>query len=274
MATKGTDAALPALEARGLTLAWDADAPVADGLALEVGEGEIVCLVGRSGAGKSTILHALAGLLVPQQGQVLLDGRDVTGMPGQVGYMLQKDLLLPSMRVIDNACLPLLLARIPKRQAREQVRPLLAEFGLSSYADSWPHELSGGMRQRVAFARTCMCGSEVVLLDEPFSALDAITRAEVREWFLGQVRARGLSVLMITHDAYEACAMADRVYVLGGSHPSRIVGEVACRHAGGDGDEQALLASRREVLALLQGSSPNGSGKDASYASNTAVPPT
>ncbi len=205
----------PALEARGLTLAWDDGPPIVAGIDFQIPTGQMVCLVGKSGTGKTTLLHALAGLTQPREGSVLLHGEDVTGVPGRVSYMLQKDLLLPSLTVLDNACLPLTLRGMPKRAAREQARPLLARFGLEDAAGKWPSQLSGGMRQRAAFLRTCLMGNDVVMLDEPFSALDAITRTDMRAWFREQASELGLTTLMITHDPDEACIMGDVVYVLG-----------------------------------------------------------
>ena len=211
------------LEARNLTVAWEDGNPVAANINLVVHEGEIVCLVGKSGLGKTTILHALAGLTMPLEGCVLLRGRDVTGQPGSISYMLQKDLLLPSLTVIDNACLPLTLSGMSKAEARRKVQPLIERFGLQEAAGKWPTQLSGGMRQRAAFLRTYLMGNDVIMLDEPFSALDAITRVDLRSWFVDEARSLGLSTLMITHDADEACTMADRVYVLG--RPDSTVGE-------------------------------------------------
>ena len=253
---------IPALEARGLTLAWGDGAPVVEGVDIIVNAGQTVCLVGKSGMGKTTLLHALAGLTTPRAGCVLLHGEDVTGQPGRISYMLQKDLLLPNLTVIDNACLPLTLAGTPKRQAREKALPLLAEFGLQDAVDKWPSQLSGGMRQRAAFARTCLMGNDVVMLDEPFSALDAITRVDLRSWFRAEAGGMGLSTLMITHDADEACTMADRIYVLGrpsGAEegaPAGIVGEVAPdRSALAPGADfsctPAYLDAKQRVLALL-----------------------
>ena len=128
--------------------------------------------------------------------------------------MLQKDLLLPSRRIIDNVCLPMLLAGVPRAEARAKAEPLFERFGLAGTEEKWPAELSGGMRQRAAFMRTYLMGADVTLLDEPFSALDAITRVEVRRWFCDMARELGLSALVITHDVDEAVSMASRVYVL------------------------------------------------------------
>nr|WP_207302749.1 ATP-binding cassette domain-containing protein [Olsenella sp. Marseille-P4559] len=250
---------MPALEARALTLSWDGETTVVDHISLVVDAGEVVCLVGRSGCGKTTILHALSGLTQPLSGQVLLHGQDVTGAPGHVSYMLQKDLLLPSRRIIDNVCLPLLLAGVPRARARAEAEPLFERFGLAGTEEKWPAELSGGMRQRAAFMRTYLMGADVTLLDEPFSALDAITRVEVRHWFCEMARDLGLSALVITHDVDEAVSMAGRVYVLTGSPsegvPSHIAGEVQVDHgAAGEGDfalTQEFLAAKRAVLSLL-----------------------
>lgn len=226
------------LEAKGLTLSWDGERIVVDDLSFGLAPGETLCMVGKSGTGKTTLLHALAGLTQPLSGSVLVEGVDVTGQPGHVSYMFQKDLLLPSKTVLDNVCLPLTLAGMGRDEAHDRALPLLERFGLEGTQDQWPRELSGGMRQRAAFLRTYLMGSKVVLLDEPFSALDAITRAQMREWFLGMADELGLSVLMITHDVDEAVRMGDRVLVLSGNPkqgvPSRLAGEVS------SGDDAAV----------------------------------
>lgn len=258
------NAAPVALEAHGLVLGWGDGKPVVEGVDLALHVGETACLVGKSGMGKTTILHALAGLTAPREGSVLLHGEDVTGKPGHVSYMLQKDLLLPNLRVIDNACLPLTLAGMPKAQAREKARPLLGRFGLADAGDKWPSQLSGGMRQRAAFLRTYLMGNDVVMLDEPFSALDAITRADMRSWYAQEAAELGLSTLMITHDADEACMMAERIYVLGAppdageGAPSRVLGEVVPVRLPGTGiAEYALTAefldAKSRVMCLLEG---------------------
>ena len=246
------------MEARDLTLSWDGEHVVAQGVSVAVASGEVCCLVGRSGCGKTTILHALAGLTTPMSGQVLLHGQDVTGAPGQVSYMLQKDLLLPSQRIIDNVCLPLVLAGTPRPEARAKAEPLFERFGLAGTERKWPSELSGGMRQRAAFLRTYLMGADVTLLDEPFSALDALTRTDMRRWFCGMVRELGLSALVITHDVDEAVSMASRVYVLAGApsagEPSHVAGTVDVEHPAGERDFELtdeFLAAKRQVMALL-----------------------
>lgn len=266
----------PALAADGLTLSWDGEHAVVSDVSLCVGEREVVCLVGKSGCGKTTILHALSGLTRPLAGRVLFHGEDVTGRPGHVSYMLQKDLLLPSLRVVDNVCLPLTLAGMPRAEAHAKAEPLFERFGLTGSEGRWPHELSGGMRQRAAFMRTYLMGSDVTLLDEPFSALDALTRRDMRRWFCDMARELGMSALVITHDVDEAVAMASRIYVLAGTPsegvPSHVAGEVAVERdaagpAGKDGPSgaaaragaeddgfdltPAFLAAKRQVMALL-----------------------
>lgn len=212
-----------ALEATGLALSWDdGEHLVAKDVSLRVRAGEIVCLVGKSGCGKTTILHALSGLMQPVAGKVLLYGKDVTGQPGHVSYMLQKDLLLPHLRIIDNVCMPLTLGGMARAEAREKAAPLFARFGLEGTERCWPSQLSGGMRQRAAFLRTYLMGNDVALLDEPFSALDALTRSDLRTWYMDMAHELGFASLVITHDVSEAVAMASRVYVLRGT-PSTVV---------------------------------------------------
>ena len=263
----------PALEACNLTLVWGNGQVVAQDISIELQPGTITCLVGRSGCGKTTLLHALAGLLQPRQGMVLLHGSDVTGHPGHIGYMLQKDLLIPSKRIIDNIALPLELKGVSRAEARARAQEMLERGGLERVAQSWPHELSGGMRQRVAFLRTALIGSDIMLLDEPFSALDALTRREMRAWLMSSVKEFGLSVLVITHDVDEAVAMASRIYVMAGSPAQGVVTKIVgviepqgCTDAAavdsskdaGQGNELAsfdlseeFLAAKREVLSLL-----------------------
>ena len=191
-----------------------------------VAPGEVCCLVGRSGCGKTTILHALAGLTTPMAGRVLLHGEDVTGRPGRVSYMLQKDLLLPSRRIIDNVCLPLVLSGMKKAEARAKAEPL--------------------------FER-----ADVTLLDEPFSALDALTRTDVRRWFVDVAAELGLSALVITHDVDEAVSMASRIYVLAGApaagEPSHVAGIVTVNRVASESFEltDQYLVAKREVMALL-----------------------
>ena len=257
-------AVVPALEAEGLTLSWDGGTHVVvRGIDLQALPGEVVCLVGKSGCGKTTILHALSGLTEPLEGRVLLHGEDVSGRPGKVSYMLQKDLLIPSKRIIDNVCLPLVIGGMGKAEARAKAGPLFDRFGLAGTERQWPSQLSGGMRQRAAFLRTYLMGNDVVLLDEPFSALDAITRVDLRSWYAQMASELGLASVVITHDVDEAVSMADRIYVLQGNPsggvPTTVAGVVAVERARALADEGVgdfaltteYLSCKRQVMELL-----------------------
>jgi ABC-type nitrate/sulfonate/bicarbonate transport system ATPase subunit len=186
---------------------------VAD-ISIEVAGGQFASIIGRSGCGKTTLFNIVAGLLTPSRGRVLLDGEDVTGRAGFVAYMLQKDLLLPWRTVIENVVLGLELAGVPKRLSWPKALPLLDRYGLAGFENSFPNALSGGMRQRAALLRTLLCERDVILLDEPFGALDAQTRISMQEWLLGLWKDFERTVVLVTHDVDEAIFMSDRVYVL------------------------------------------------------------
>jgi len=185
--------------------------------------GEFVALIGPSGAGKSTLFAILAGLDEADSGTILTDGRELASRLGVCAYMPQRDALLPWRRTIDNITIGLELAGTPRRAARERARPLLERFGLGGFESAWPWQLSGGMRQRAAFLRTVLLGKPAMLLDEPFGALDGITRAELQRWLLEVWSEIGSTVMLITHDVAEAVFLADRVYVMT-PRPGRIAG--------------------------------------------------
>ncbi len=201
------------------------DLPVLADVSLTLNEGEIVCLLGVSGSGKSTLFNIIAGLIPPDRGKVFLNGRDITNQPGQISYMLQKDLLLPYRTIQDNVALPLLLKGMGKQAARESAAGRFAEFGLAGTEKKYPAQLSGGMRQRAALLRTYLFSQQVALLDEPFSALDALTRTDMHKWYLDVMGRIRLSTLFITHDIDEAILLSDRIYLLTGS-PGRIREEI------------------------------------------------
>jgi len=181
---------------------------------LEVDEGEFVSLVGPSGCGKSTLFNIVSGLIRPTAGRVLLDGRDVTGTTGHVGYMLQKDLLLPWRTVTENIVLGAALHGRVSRRNREEATALAERYGLAGFVDHYPHALSGGMRQRVALMRTLAFHKDVMLLDEPFGALDSQTRLRMQQWLLDVWADQGRTILFITHDVDEAIFLSDRVHVM------------------------------------------------------------
>ena len=187
---------------------------VPQGIDLCVYAGEFVSLIGPSGCGKSTLLNIIAGLEEPSRGTVRLGGKEAPDRLGTIGYMHQKDLLLPWRTVLDNATLGLELRGVPRSQARSKAQELVSSFGLDGFEDSYPNLLSGGMRQRAAFLRTVLADQDIILLDEPFGALDALTRASMQEWLLGLWETWQKTVVLVTHDVEEAVLLSDRVYVL------------------------------------------------------------
>jgi ABC-type nitrate/sulfonate/bicarbonate transport system ATPase subunit len=189
---------------------------------LAIPQGRFVSLIGPSGCGKSTIFNIIAGLLEPTGGRVIIDGVDATGTIGRVGYMLQKDLLLPWRTVLDNVILGMEIQGVPLAQARERALPLLARYGLGGFEYLYPNSLSGGMRQRAALLRTLLFDTDVILLDEPFGALDAQTKLQMQEWLLQLWSDFGKTVLFVTHDVDEAIYLSDEVHVMG-TRPGRII---------------------------------------------------
>ena len=212
------------LEVRGVSVSFDGRKVLED-VSVTLRKGELVCLLGVSGGGKTTLFNVISGLLKPDAGQVLLDGEDITGKPGHISYMLQKDLLLPYRTIEDNVALPLLLRGVKKREARKQASALFEEFGLGGTEKLWPSQLSGGMRQRAALLRTYLFSQDVALLDEPFSALDTLTKSAIHRWYLDVMERIHLSTLFITHDMDEAVLLSDRIYLLTGQ-PGRITSEI------------------------------------------------
>ncbi|MCB6899396.1 ABC transporter ATP-binding protein [bacterium 210917-DFI.7.65] len=223
-------------------------------VSLHLETGELVCLLGVSGAGKTTLFHTLSGLETPEEGQVFVSGQEITGKPGSISYMLQKDLLLPHKRMLDNVALPLVLRGESKQAAREKAQPYFAQFGLEGTEAQYPAQLSGGMRQRAALLRTFLGSRGVVLLDEPFSALDALTKREIHRWYMGMMDSLRLTTLFITHDIDEAILLSDRIYILSG-RPGAIIAELTIspfRPRSLDfGLSAEFLAYKKQILALL-----------------------
>ena len=212
------------LKVSGITFAYEGMPVLAD-VSLELHEQELVSILGASGCGKTTLFHIISGQNKPQQGKVILNGKDITGCPGQISYMMQKDLLLPYRTIEDNVILPLLLKGEKKKEARKKVSLYFEEFGLEGTQKKYPRQLSGGMRQRAALLRTYMFSSDVALLDEPFSALDTLTKGEMHRWYLDVMDKIHLSTLFITHDIDEAILLSDRICLLSGK-PGRVTEEI------------------------------------------------
>jgi ABC-type nitrate/sulfonate/bicarbonate transport system ATPase subunit len=193
-----------------------------DHISLSVPHGAFVSLIGPSGCGKSTIFNIVAGLVEPSAGRVLIDGVDATGTIGEVGYMLQKDLLLPWRTTTDNVILGMEIRGTKRVEARARALPLLRRYGLSGFEDAYPNALSGGMRQRAALLRTLLFDTDVILLDEPFGALDAQTKLAMQEWLLQLWSDFAKTVMFVTHDVEEAIFLSDAVHVMA-TRPGRII---------------------------------------------------
>ena len=218
--------------------------PALAGISLKVARGELLAVVGPSGCGKTTLLELICGLQAPDAG--VLESEPAVLMP-------QRDLLLPWLDALDNASLALRIGHVPRAQARERAASLFAELGLKGFERAHPSELSGGMRQRVAFVRTLLSGKPVLCLDEPFGALDAITRAEMQDWLVRALASTPRTVVLVTHDVEEAVLLADRVLVLS-PRPGRVAGEIDVALPRPRGrTEAAIVALRERALGLLTG---------------------
>lgn len=211
---------IPKLKLSGVSRSFDENLALAP-TDLTIAEGEFICVVGPSGCGKSTMFNIIAGVLQPSAGSVALDGRDITGKAGEVGYMLQKDLLLPWRTVLDNICLGAILDGRNTGKQRAEGVALAERYGLGEFINHYPAALSGGMRQRVALMRTLAMHRDVLLLDEPFGALDSMTRMAMQKWLLAVWAAEKRTVVFVTHDIDEAIFLADRIVVMS-PRPGRI----------------------------------------------------
>ncbi len=241
------------LRTEQITKKYDGRTIIQD-ISIRLEKGELVSLLGLSGSGKTTLFHVISGLEVPDEGRVFLSGEDVTGRPGKISYMLQKDLLLQHKKVIDNVSLPLLLGGMKKKEAREKALPYFEQFGLEGTQYQYPAQLSGGMRQRAALLRTYLGSEGAALLDEPFSALDMITKGQIHAWYLDVMNRIDLSTIFITHDIDEAILLSDRVYVLTGT-PGQIRHELKILPGRNERRDFNLtgefLQYKREILRIL-----------------------
>ncbi len=245
------------LKVSDVSFSYDNITTVIDGINIELNENELVCILGTSGCGKTTLFNVISGLRVPQKGRVILNGKDITGSPGHISYMLQKDLLLPYRTIEDNVSLPLLIKGEKKKDARQKVQDYFEKFGLQGTQKKYPSELSGGMRQRAALLRTYMFSKDVALLDEPFSALDTLTKSDLHSWYLDVMDKIRLSTLFITHDIDEAILLSDRIYLLKGK-PGKISDEITIKEPKPRRKDfnltKEFLEYKREILAKLYNS--------------------
>lgn len=241
------------LETRNISKGFGGKLTIKD-INIYLQENELVSLLGVSGVGKSTLFNIIAGVLIPDSGQVLLNGGDITGQTGKVSYMQQKDLMQPHLTVLDNVALPLFIRGVKKSVAREEAAQYFREFGLEGTEKKYPSQLSGGMRQRAVLLRTYLFSQEVALFDEPFSALDAITKSAMHRWYLDLMERIDLSALFITHDIDEAILLSDRIYIMRGS-PGEINHEVVIATPRPRGEDFRIsddfMEYKREITRLL-----------------------
>lgn len=254
MFEKGTAEYMTVLRVEGITKSFSGQ-KIIEQISLELKEGELVSLLGVSGGGKTTLFNVIAGLSLPDEGKIFLGDMDITGKPGQVSYMLQKDLLLPYRTIEDNVILPLLIKGMNKKEARQRVSGYFSQFGLEGTQKKYPSQLSGGMKQRAALLRTYLFSRQVALLDEPFSALDMLTKSAVHDWYLQVMEQIHLSTLFVTHDIDEAILLSDRICLLTGK-PGRITKEIQIEKPRPRTKDFSLseqfLEYKRQILSHLE----------------------
>lgn len=235
------------LEVKNLSYSFGNN-PILKDINIHVNENEIVAIVGSSGVGKSTLFNLIAGVLKKQVGEIAINGSE--DYIGKVAYMLQKDLLFEHKTIINNVILPLIIAKVNKKKALEEGTKILKQFNLDKYANKYPQQLSGGMRQRVALIRTYMFKRKIFLLDEAFSALDAITKKELHKWYLDLKKEFNLTTLLITHDIEEAVFLSDRIYILG-NKPGEIIGEIKIEINPNEDIDVQRLFYKKEILNIM-----------------------
>ena len=235
------------LEVKNLSYSFGNN-PILKDINIHVNENEMVAIVGSSGVGKSTLFNLIAGVLKKQVGEITINGSN--DYIGKVAYMLQKDLLFEHKTIIDNVILPLIIAKVNKKEALEEGNRILKQFNLDKYANKYPQQLSGGMRQRVALIRTYMFKRKIFLLDEAFSALDAITKKELHKWYLDLKKEFNLTTLLITHDIEEAVFLSDRIYILG-NKPGEIIREIKIEINPNEDIDVQRLFYKKEILNIM-----------------------
>ena len=226
------------------------DLLVIDDFSREIAQGELVALVGPSGCGKSTLLHIAAGLEIPTRGSMLVDGRPITGPHPERTLMFQENALYPWLTLAQNVALALEFQKIDKQTARRQALQWLEKVNLAGFEDYFPHQVSGGMRQRAALARAFISEPKVLLLDEPFGALDALTRMTLQDALSELIREAGPTVVLVTHDVDEALFLADRILVFS-PRPAKVLKEFNLAHHNKTHDLSEFAGMRREILGLL-----------------------
>ena len=235
------------LEVKNLSYSFGNN-PILKDINIHVNENEMIAIVGSSGVGKSTLFNLIAGVLKKQVVEITINGSN--DYIGKVAYMLQKDLLFEHKTIIDNVILPLIIAKVNKKEALEEGNKILKQFNLDKYANKYPQQLSGGMRQRVALIRTYMFKRNIFLLDEAFSALDAITKKELHKWYLDLKKEFNLTTLLITHDIEEAVFLSDRIYILG-NKPGEIIGEIKIEINPNEDIDVQRLFYKKEILNIM-----------------------
>ena len=240
------------LEIQGLTIRAS-EKTLVENLSLELATGRLTCLIGPSGCGKSSVIKWLSGVLAPElraDGRARMDGADLKLPSPVIAYQPQQDTLFPWLTIAENAALGLDIRGMPRAAAQRKVRALFPNFGLEGHEDSFPDQLSGGMRQRAGFLRTMVQDARVLLLDEPFSALDAVTRLKMQDWLTARLAEDPRAVLLVTHDLFEATQIADRVLVMG-SRPGRIIADIPIETPRIDRTEARLAETRAMLKSLL-----------------------
>lgn len=225
------------------------DTQILKNINLTVNDNEIVSVIGSSGVGKTTLFNLIAGILDIQEGEILVNND--LDYKKSVAYMLQKDLLFEHKTVIENVILPLIINKIPKNIALKEAEEILKIFNLFDYADNYPKQLSGGMRQRVALIRTYMFKRNIFLLDEAFSALDAITKRELHNWYLNLAKEFKLTTVLITHDVEEAIFLSNRIYILA-NKPGEVVGEIKIELNENEDKDFQRLKYKKKIIEIMK----------------------